>query len=80
MADPWWEKSADIQTDAQKRDLLQAAVKDLVADLLWYGRKEDEELTRAVMAEIQERGLVTTKEVVRWFEDELEEKWQERQG
>lgn len=48
-------------------------VQDLVSDLLWYDRKEDEELPRDAIEQMVKRGELTVEEMVSAFEEALRE-------
>ena len=55
----------------QRKELIYGAIKDAVTDLLYYDRKEDEDLpVGAIEAEIRIGG-VTVEELARVFEDAL---------
>jgi len=54
------------------RDHLAAAVLGLVADLLYYDRKEDEDLPLSAIDEMVESDAVTVDEIVDLFRRELE--------
>jgi hypothetical protein len=60
-----------IEDAFDKERLLEAIVPDLVADLLYYGRKEDEDLPLSVMEKAIEERAFTIEEVVDAFEKEL---------
>lgn len=49
------------------------AVEDLVSELLYYGRKEDENLPRGRIEEMIRRGEITVDEIVNKFHAELKE-------
>lgn len=57
-----------------KRQILKDTVRDLVADFLYYDRKEDEELPSGLIEEMLSEHEVSVDEVVRWFEEELVER------
>ncbi len=50
-----------------RREIILATVCDLVADLLWYDRKEDEELPRGAIEAAIRAGEVTEAEIVAEF-------------
>lgn len=56
------------------KDLILGHVKDLVADLLWYDRKEDEDLPRGAIEKAIEDGEITAEEIIEQFRVELEER------
>ena len=49
------------------KDLLWAVVHDLVSDLLYYDRKEDEDLPVGAIEEMIESGYVSEAEIVSYF-------------
>ncbi len=49
-------------------------VKDLCSDFLYYGRKEDEELSEEQLKKALKDGVVTIDEIVAQFKETLEEK------
>lgn len=55
-----------------KRALILAAVEDIVADFMYYDRKEDEELPAGVIEQAVKSGEVTTDVIVAVFRDNLE--------
>lgn len=59
-----------------KKEHLKMIVEDLVADLLYYDRKECESVSREDIAKFMKTGEVTSKEIVKWFKNELEKSWQ----
>jgi hypothetical protein len=61
----------------EKRLLFLANVTDLVSSLLYYDRKEDEELTRDDVEVLLESGRITIKEIVEMFEKTLTQKCEE---
>lgn len=52
-------------------------ISDLVSSLLYYDRKEDEEMPRGAIEKMIDDGEVTVDEMVAKFSDELRG-WQER--
>jgi len=48
-------------------------IEDLVADFLWYDRKEDEDLPRGKIEKAIKDGDITIGEIVECFRRELEE-------
>ncbi len=64
------------------RQRTKAAVQDMVADLLYYGRKEDEDLKPGEIEEALQLGTISSDNVVSWFRDEftsrLSERWPTR--
>jgi hypothetical protein len=56
-----------------RRDNILAATSDLVSGLLYYDRKEDEDLPRGAIEEAIEAGEITVDEIVAIFRKELEE-------
>jgi hypothetical protein len=55
----------------QRKQLILEAISDCVADLVWYDRKEDDDLPRGAIEEAVLSGEITIKEMVRTFEEEL---------
>ncbi len=53
------------------RQRTKAAVQDIVADLLYYGRKEDEDLKLGEIEEAIKFGTITSDDIVSWFRDKL---------
>jgi hypothetical protein len=51
----------------EERILIFGTVEDMVTDLLYYNRKEDEQLPRGVIEEAVASGLITVDEVVACF-------------
>ena len=58
-------------TDEQRK-LVRDTVVDLVDDLLYYGREDDEELTEELLDSLFESGQLTKGLVVEWFRAALE--------
>lgn len=56
---------------SERRKMIQGRVETAVANLLYYDRKEDEELPRGEIEAAIDAGEVTTGEIVEWFEAEL---------
>lgn len=54
-----------------RREHIIARVSDLVANLLYYDRREDEELPRGGIEEAIEAGEITKAEIVAAFEERL---------
>jgi hypothetical protein len=57
--------------DDGRKELILVTVDDLVGDLLFYDRKEDEDLPRGVIEEAIREGVVTIAEMVARFEAAL---------
>jgi len=55
-----------------RRDTLAAVIMDMVSDLLYYDRKEDEDLPRGAIEEMIARDELTVNEMVELFQSELE--------
>jgi len=53
------------------RQKTKTVVQDLVADLLYYDRKEDEDLKLGEIEEAIRLGAFSTNDVVSWFGSEL---------
>lgn len=58
----------DLET---RRGLILTSVADLVSNLLYYDRKEDEELEVGAIEEAIKAGEVTVEEIVAVFSSEL---------
>lgn len=54
-----------------RREIIFAAVTDLVSDFLYYDRKEDEDLPRDAIEEALEKGEITVEEILDHFAAEL---------
>lgn len=52
-------------------DLIVDTVTDLVSDLLYYDRKEDEQLPRGAIEEAIQQDEITVDEIVEVFRDKL---------
>lgn len=55
------------------RKLLRASVADAVSEVLYYGRKEDENLSTDDVEEMFRKGWVTAEELAAWFDEEVHE-------
>jgi hypothetical protein len=53
------------------RDLILMTIDDMVADFIFYDRKEDEELPRDVLERAVRDGVVTVDEIVDRFKTKL---------
>ena len=56
-----------------KKQVILNTVDDLVANFLWYGRKEDFQLPRGEIEKAIKSGAITVKEIVDKFDKELRE-------
>ena len=56
-----------MSTKDERREILKATVSDCVSDLLYYGRKEDEDLELGAIDKMVADGEVTIEEMVGWF-------------
>ena len=56
-----------------RKQLIEAAVKDLASDLVYYDRKEDEELPRDSIQLAIINGEITMKDIVDVFANKLNE-------
>jgi hypothetical protein len=56
---------------SETRERILSAVSDLVGALLYYDRKEDEDLPRGVIESAIESGVITYDEIVSVFRSEL---------
>jgi hypothetical protein len=54
------------------RKLLKACTEDAVSDLLYYRRKDDEEINHEDVQEMFSKEWITNEELVRWFAEALE--------
>lgn len=59
-----------MNTTATK-DVILGVTEDLVADFLWYSRKEDECLGRGEIERAIEAGVITAEEIAEKFRSEL---------
>lgn len=53
------------------RKLLHDSVRDAVSNVLYYDRKEDEEMDREDVQEMFTKGWVTADDLVKWWTDEV---------
>ncbi len=58
-------------TDADRIERLEAIVRDLVGSLMYYDRKEDEDMPSGSVEDMIEKGLVSEMNIVDWFRDEM---------
>jgi uncharacterized protein YuzB (UPF0349 family) len=63
--------SREKSMSKSKAEILAVTVRDLVAKLVYYDRKEDEELSRDDVDDLIESGTVTVCDIVETFRDEL---------
>ncbi len=56
---------------ADKKQVILSRVKDLIADYLYYDRKEDEELQRGEIELALKAGILSRDDIVREFERQL---------
>lgn len=56
----------------ESKELLKATVQDAVAEIFYYGRKNDDEFPKEKLDKLLESGWVSKKEVVKWFEEEID--------
>lgn len=56
---------------AATKEFILGVVQDAVADLLYYNRKEDEELPVGAIEEAIKDGVLTVEEIVREFKADL---------
>ena len=59
--------------DESLKQLILGTVEDMVADFLYYDRKEDEDLPRGAIEEAVAEGQITIDEIVNQFRQNLEE-------
>lgn len=53
------------------RELILATVDDMIADLLYYDRKEDEDLPRGMIEKSIKNGYVSVEDIVNQFKTSL---------
>jgi hypothetical protein len=53
---------------------IEATAQDLVADFLYYGRKEDEDLPLGAIQEAISEGEITVEDIIEIFSKELRDK------
>jgi hypothetical protein len=56
-----------------RKELILTTIDDAVSDLLYYGRKEDEELPRDAIDEAVRNGEITVDEMVAKFKQALDD-------
>jgi len=61
-----------VENYEAKRELVYATVEDLVADFLYYDRKQDEELSSDDIYTLLDEGFLTIEDLVAKFHRELE--------
>lgn len=54
-----------------RAELIKDTVEDLVVELLWDGRKEDDELPRGAIENSIATGEISSLDIVKWFSNEL---------
>ena len=54
-----------------RKELIKGTVKDLVSSLLYYDRREDEDLPERAIEEAIEKNEITVQDIVDKFETEL---------
>ena len=69
-----------MSTKDERREILKATVSDCVSDLLYYGRKEDEDLELGAIDKMVADGEVTVKEIVGWFAAGVQEHFDHYKG
>ena len=57
----------------RKLDIVQGTIEDAVSDLLYYDRKEDEDLGRGEIEALIYGGHLSVDQVVEWFRKGLEQ-------
>lgn len=65
------EKRKGDSMDTDIKELIKNTIKDLVADFLYYDRKEDEELGVEMIENAVEDSIVTVGDMVDVFQNEL---------
>lgn len=56
-----------MSTKEERRETLQNTIDDHVSNLLYYDRKEDEDLPMGTIEEMVEKKEVTVDEMIEWF-------------
>ena len=59
-------------TPAERKQQILDKVEDLVSEFVYYGRKEDEELSADQLREAIDQGVITVDEIVDHFRSRLE--------
>lgn len=54
-----------------KRETIFLTIQDLVSEFVYYGRKEDEDLSQEALDKAIENGDITVEEIVKHFEKHL---------
>lgn len=58
--------------DKERKEKVFLTVRDLVADLFYYDRKEDEDLPVGAIESLMESGQLEIEEIVKCFREEIE--------
>lgn len=61
------------ENKATRKEKILGLVSDAVSDLMYYDRKEDDDLPRGSIQEAIENGEITVDEMVRAFRDAIED-------
>jgi hypothetical protein len=69
----WRELGSSFGGAVERREKILAEVSDLVADFLYYGRKDDEDLPRGAIESALAAGELSLDELVGAFKTELED-------
>ena len=64
-------KQIKEKVDMSKRESIENTIKDMVTDLLYYDRKEDEDLPRGAIEQAIKDGDITVQDIVALFEHEI---------
>ncbi len=64
------EGAMDVSKE-ERRKMLQATCDDTASKLLYYDRKEDEDLPRGAIEEMVSKGEVTIAEIIEWISDPI---------
>jgi len=70
LAGPTDEKSYDLECEPQRT--IKNIVTDMVADFLYYNRREDEDTPKGRIEELIHGGQLSIDQIVGWFRKELE--------
>jgi len=68
--------TACYKSDKIMKDLILGHTKDCVRDLLYYDRKECEDLSVGAIQEAVKNGELTKEDIVEAFREELDEWWE----
>lgn len=66
-----WRRSQEDRRMKKRPELIRMTIIDLVTDLMYYDRKEDQELPRGEIEAAIENSELTAEDMVDWFRDAL---------